>query len=427
MDIVCIVESAPAGIAPTVALPKSRSNASLNSASSADNSPTLCEQARELGAADNGAAALSHSREICFLDLTPGELSVSEALGGRSPATIECLRINRCRMDGKAFACLVDDLCSHDLPSLHTVDVSQNQLSGIEAGAALARLLSQARAVRFLSLGWNKLSLADLRPVIADATAAMSGAHNVECLDLRANPLTAPVNSKRSSKKSSKRLHAVEADDEWLGSLVACMPKLTHVQLAQAAIGDKPLISLLRSLTRTGSAIEYIGLEWLGLGNRLPVLRAIMANLAPPSQVLHLNLSANHLGDSGVEVIATSGAVLSSLTLACNFITERGTGMLAKWLPISGLRTLDLSDNYFGDQGVISLLATHTSNAAAGTPAKAYGYYCTQLIELGLTSCCLSDTSLRLITEALKCNWAPLELLRIIRNSRMSPGAKLLL
>ncbi|KAJ2441794.1 NACHT, LRR and PYD domains-containing protein 13, partial [Coemansia sp. RSA 2424] len=214
----------------------------------------------------------------------------------------------------------------------------------------------------------------------------MSGAHNVECLDLRANPLTAPGNSRRSSKKLSKRLHAVEADDEWLSSLVACMPKLTHVQLAQAAIGDKPLISLLHSLTRTSSAIEYIGLEWLGLGNRLPVLRAIMANLVSPSQVLHLNLSANHLGDSGVEVIAMSDAVLSSLTLTCNFITERGTGMLARWLPMSGLRTLDLSDNYFGDQGVVSLLATHTSNAAAGTPAKAHGYYCAQLIELGLTS-----------------------------------------
>ncbi|KAJ2746517.1 NACHT, LRR and PYD domains-containing protein 13 [Coemansia sp. BCRC 34301] len=420
MNIHCTIKSAPVGITPTTARPKSRSIASISSLST-DNNLTLCEQARDGDATDDGAAAQSHSREICFLDLTPSELDVSEALGGRSAATIECLRINRCRMDGKAFARLVDDFCSHDLPCLHTVDVSQNQLSGIESGAALAKLLRQARAVRFLSLGWNKLSLADLRPIASGAAATAPWTYHVEYLDLRANPLSAPY------KTSSKRRQAVEVDEQWVGSLVAYMPRLTHVQLAQAAISDKSLLSLLGPLTRTSPYIQYIGLEWLGLGNRLSALRSIVADLAPPSKALHLNLSANHLGDSGVEVIAMSGAVLNSLTLACNFITERGTGMLAKWLPMSGLRALDLSDNYFGDQGVVSLLAARTSDVAASTSANLPGHHCTQLVELGLTSCCLSDTSVRLISEALMCNWAPLELLRIIRNSRMSPGAKHLL
>ncbi|KAJ2462164.1 NACHT, LRR and PYD domains-containing protein 13 [Coemansia sp. RSA 2337] len=425
MDFLRTVEPAPIGTAPTSALPKSRSNSSLSSSTSTENSPTLCEQARDnLGVADNDATVLSHSRELCFLDLTTSDLNISEALGGRSTATIECLRINRCRMDSGAFARLVDDLCSDDLACLHTVDVSQNQLSGVEAGVVLARLLSHAKAVRFLSLGWNKLSLADLRPITE--STAVSWTCNVACLDLRANPLTAPY--KRPSKKLSKHypVHEIN-DDGWIGSLVARMPELTHVQLAQATVGDKPLISLLYALTRSGSNVEYIGLEWLGLGNRLSALRTIMSNLTAPSRALHLNLSSNYLGDNGVEVVATSGAVLSSLTLACNFITERGTGILAKWLPLSGLGSLDLSDNYFGDQGVISLLATHTSDANAGVPAKSSGNYYTQLTVLGLTSCCLSDTSLRLIADALACKWAPLESLRILRNSRMSPGSKLLL
>ncbi|KAJ2889603.1 hypothetical protein IWW38_004609, partial [Coemansia aciculifera] len=267
--------------------------------------------------------APSHSREICFLDLTPSELNIAEALGERSPATIECLRINRCRMDSTTFACLVDDLCSHDLSALHTIDLSQNQLEGIEAGAALAKLLSQARAARFLLLGWNKLSLADFQPILALATteSTLHGTYSVECLDLRTNPLAVPP--KRASAKSSKRRQAAEPNDEWIGSFVACMPKLTHVQLAQSTISDESLVLLLHSLTRTSPDIEYIGLEWLGLGNRLSALRSIMHNLAPLSPLLHLNLSANHLGDSGVSVIATSGAVLASLTLACNFITER--------------------------------------------------------------------------------------------------------
>ncbi|KAJ2798349.1 hypothetical protein H4S07_005712, partial [Coemansia furcata] len=265
-----------------------------------ENSPTLCEHSRDL--ADNTATVLSHSREICLLDLTPSELNISEALGGRSAATIECLRVNRCRMDSKTFARLVEDLCSDDLPCLHTVDVSQNQLSGVETGAALAKLLSHARSVRFLSLGWNKLSLVDLRPLADVTTAAWS--YNVACLDLRANPLAAPY--KRSSKKSSKRYPVDETgDEEWIDSLVARMPELTYVQLAQVTISDKSLISLLHSFTHSSSNIEYIGLEWLGMGNRLSALRTIMGNLAAPSRPLHLNMSANYLGDSGVEVVAT--------------------------------------------------------------------------------------------------------------------------
>ncbi|KAJ2491739.1 hypothetical protein IWW37_002063 [Coemansia sp. RSA 2050] len=417
MDFLRTIEPAPVNTEPTLALPKSRSNTSLSSSTSTDNSPTLCEQGRDFSSTDHDATVLSHSREICFQDLTPSELSISESLGGRSLATIECLRVNRCRMDSRTFARLVDDLCSGDLSCLHTVDVSQNQLCGVDAGAALAKLLSHAKAVKFLSLGWNKLSLADLRP-IAEATWSSI----VTCLDLRANPLTAPY--KRPSRKIHKHCPTNETnDDRWIGLLVGRMPELTHVQLAQVEIGDRLLILLLHSLAHSSTNIQYIGLEWLGLGNRLSALRVIMGNLAALSRTLHLNLSANYLGDSGVEVIAVSGAKLSSISLACNFITERGTGMLAKWLPTSGLGSLDLSDNYFGDQGVVSLLTTHSGNVAAKTPSSYY----TQLTALGLTSCCLSDTSLRLITDALACQWAPLESLRILRNSRMSPSSKLLL
>ncbi|KAJ2468040.1 NACHT, LRR and PYD domains-containing protein 13, partial [Coemansia sp. RSA 2320] len=271
-------------------------------------------------------------------------------------------------MDGGAFLNLASALCSYDLSSLHTVDLSQNHLSGAEAGMALARILSHAKSVRFLSLGWNRLLLSDLCPIISaneKALASTSQTYEIECLDLRANPLT-PV-LKRSSKKSTKhRSVHKECGDEFIGALVASMPNLTHIQLAQATIGDRELISLLRSLTRPGSRVEYVGLEWLGLGSRLSALREMLGNMASgdmtsaaatvahPLVAVHLNLSANNLGDSGVEVITSSGAVLQSLTLACNFITERGTGLLAEWLPQSGLRLLDLSDNYFGDQGIVS-------------------------------------------------------------------------
>ncbi|KAJ2345391.1 NACHT, LRR and PYD domains-containing protein 13 [Coemansia erecta] len=404
-----ITATAAADIAAT--LPKSSSSTSLASASSsykdASASPTLCEQAGVT--TDDPKTVSTHSREIALLDLSPEELDIAQALGDRAPESIECVRINRCRLNGEGFLALVDALCAYKLPLLHTVDISQNRVGGAQAGAALAKLLTHAPAVRFLSLGWNQLSLADLRPL----AASDPGAYGVQCLDLRANPLGI-------SRKEKK--HAKDEDNAWFGALVAAMPRITHVQFAQATIDDSSLVGLLHALMARETCLEYIGLEWLGLGSRLATVRSIMSGLAPadlaaPTRSLHLNLAANNLGDSGVKIIAESGAVLSSLTLACNFITERGTGMLAKWLPSSGLSALELSDNYFGDQGIASLLVTDGRHTTADSPYN-------QLTSLGLNSCCLTDTSLRMLTDALAYSWAPLASLRILRNNRMSPGAK---
>ncbi|KAJ2800593.1 NACHT, LRR and PYD domains-containing protein 13 [Coemansia helicoidea] len=406
----------PAHAAP---LSKCPSSASLDSspASDADGSAlasaTLCEQA------SSEKVANTHSREIAFIDLSPAELDMRGALGGRAAETIECLRVNRCRMDGHSFAVLVDALCRMELPNLHTVDVSQNHIGGAQAGAALAKLLSHARAVRALSLGWNRLALADLGAI---ATSS-AGPHNIRHLDLRANPLAAPSQKRDQRKGAHVGGGGGVCSDAWIAELARSMPQLTHLLLAQATINDNTLVALLHALTSQVPQLEYIGLEWLGLGGRLATVRSIMSQLAPANLAarplpLHLNLASNNLGDSGVKIIAESGAMLSSLTLACNFITERGTGILAEWLPASGLTGLELSDNHFGDQGVSSLLATDGRRVSADSPY-------TTLTSLGLNSCCLGDASLRMLTDALDCNWASLASLRILRNGRISRGARI--
>ncbi|KAJ2394269.1 NACHT, LRR and PYD domains-containing protein 13 [Coemansia sp. RSA 2603] len=414
---------------PLSALPKSVSAASLASLLSGEQgvstSPTLCEPATS--STDDLVSSI-HSREISFVDVEPEDLIITNMLGERDSRTIECLRINGCRMDGKIFSAIVDELCTLDLPSLHTVDVSKNQLGGPAAGSALAKLLSHASSIRFLSLGWNYLTLADLKDIGLNAPCSVTS------LDLRSNPLHVPKNSKRSSStKTSRRSSSASlldgedsdifASTEWVYALIDSMPNLTHVQLAQANIGDKALVVLMDAITRTSACVEYVGLEWLGLGSRLAALRQILDNTAlvhlpetADKPALHLNLAANNLGDAGVDVLTSSRARIGSLTLACNFITERGTSMLAKWLPLSGIVSLDLSDNYFGDQGIISLLAIY--------PASKSGVYYTRIRSLGLNSCCLSDVSLRVLANALACNWAPLESVRILRNGRMTPGAK---
>ncbi|KAJ2616197.1 RNA-DNA hybrid ribonuclease [Coemansia sp. RSA 1365] len=398
----------------------SLSSSSLNADQAASTSPTLCEHSESQE--DSTKVASVYSREITLVDLAPEDLEVLQELGNRASETIECLRINRCRMDGSKFAALVDVLCTHTFPRLHAVDISQNRVGGAQAGVALAKLLTHAKNIRTLSLGWNQLALADLKAL---ATCG-SGTHSTKSLDLRANPLgLSPNNLDKKSKKHVDSSVDLDASVDWIGRLVAAMPNLTHVLMAQATIDDSLLVAFIHALTEQHAYLEYIGLEWLSLGGRLATVRSLVSGLVPsnptmPLRPLHLNLAANNLGDSGVKIIAESGAVLSSLTLACNFITERGAKMLAEWLPSSRLTALELSDNYFGDQGILSLLSTDSRHRSAELPY-------TQLRSLGLNSCCLGDASLRMLTDALACNWAPLMSLKILRNNRMSPGARVAL
>ncbi|KAJ2719512.1 NACHT, LRR and PYD domains-containing protein 12 [Coemansia sp. Benny D115] len=421
-------------------LPKSSSSLSLKSNNDASVSSTVCEPANDLASNSEYISKKAHSREICFVDLEPSELSITQALGSRASETIECLRINGCRMNSDIFLALVDELCQLSLPNMHTVDMSKNQLCGSLFGASLARLLKHAPAIRTLSLGWNHLALQDLKDI------AQIDCCNITTIDLRSNPLGQPKSkpsSRRSASSKVRRNKSIsnsstsssdsacadaDGDDmEWIAALISNMPHLTHVQLAQSTIDDKMLVKLVCALTAPSTPIEYIGLEWLELGSRLATLNSMLRNLVPkegvescPQNSLHLNLAANNIGDAGVDTISATGIRLVSLTLACNFITERGAGVLAKWLPFSGLTALDLSDNYFGDQGVVALTTMHSIENAGEL-------YCTQIKSLALNSCCLSDVSLRLLTDSLSSNWAPLKTLKILRNSRMSSSAKLAL
>lgn len=396
-SLTTIIHSNPGG-----SLPKSNSNVSLSSSTTPSVSSTLN---KDFGQPEK------YSSELTFVGCTlSNSLDIAAALGNRSPESIEYLRINCCRMDGKTFSNVVASMSGFQLPNVHTVDLAQNQLCGLVSGMALADLLKHLPAVRTLSLGWNKLSIFDLKPM-SDRLV-----YNIKCLDLRANPLCASTNR-------SKHRHIQDTDYTWIKTLFNTMPNLTHVLMAQVTINNvEALASLLTSVLRPNAAIEYVGLEWLSLGSHLSVLQSIMKHLASPelgtlAKSLHINLSSNNLGDSGIKTITDCGVMLQSLTLACNFVTQRGAEYLSKWLPQSGLEKLDLSDNYFGDQGVISLLDRRPDTYPQPR-------YC-PLKELNLASCCLSDNSIRYISNALLENWAPLETLVISKNSRISSSARL--
>ncbi|KAJ1950807.1 hypothetical protein FBU59_000511 [Linderina macrospora] len=396
---------------------------------SSDDSERVSVMSTLISTSEHTMAKTEYSCEVVVEDLDPEDISFALALGDRASERIECVRINRCRMDGATFSALVDEMCKVDLSRLQTFDIAQNSVGGELVGPALLRLILHAKNIRHLALGWNKIALADLAALAPakDSDIQLSIGH----LDLRANPLSQPLKS--SSRRSAKIATGAYSltDLSWLPSLVAAMPRLTHVLLAQASVGDGDLVALIHALVAAVPPIEYIGLEWLGLGSRLSALRAILGDLSPKLAAsplrLHLNLSANTLGDSGMKVISESPAKMTSLTLSCNFVTERGASYLAQWLPCSGVSDLDLSDNHFGDQGVAALLSVPLPARNDTDAGWVIGgvRYSTQIKSLGLTSCCLSDTSLRMLTDAIGGQWAPLSSLRILRNSRISHGTKI--
>ncbi|ORX72074.1 hypothetical protein DL89DRAFT_107270 [Linderina pennispora] len=257
------------------ALTKSMSQLSLSS----DDSERVSVRSTLVSMSEATKTNNKHSREVVFEDVDPEDINFALALGDRAPETIECVRINRCRMDSAAFAALVDNMCQVDLCRLQILDIAQNSIGGELVGPALLRLIRHARNIRHLALGWNKIALADL--VALAPAEGPDAAFSISHLDLRANPLSRPVKS--SSRRPSKSTSGAYAptDLSWLPSLIAAMPKLTHILLAQASLSDTDLVALIHALVPAIPPIEYIGLEWLGLGSRLSALSTILSDLSP--------------------------------------------------------------------------------------------------------------------------------------------------
>ncbi|XP_045914556.1 leucine-rich repeat-containing protein 71 isoform X9 [Micropterus dolomieu] len=144
-----------------------------------------------------------------------------------------------------------------------------------------------------------------------------------------------------------------------LQKMLPSLNKLQNLQFWQAGLTDRMVISLMNT-TSLCSNLSAVTLE----GNALPE-QSYHLLLSEDSNLTHLSLRNNRIGDEGARVIGTALSTtrsanksLMSLNLAFNSIGDAGAAHIAQGLRLNrALLFLSLSNNQIGDSGAAHLAA----------------------------------------------------------------------
>jgi len=129
--------------------------------------------------------------------------------------------------------------------------------------------------------------------------------------------------------------------------------------------GDWSVEAFGRALKETKCNVTRLELSNISSSGLIYLKNALTETKAP---IEFLDLSACQIKDDGVETLcdALLRCRVKRLNLAGNFLTDAGVRMLARKLILTGhesLRSLDLSENDFGDNGAKSLAESIRSDA----------------------------------------------------------------
>uniref|UniRef100_A0A672P393 Uncharacterized protein n=1 Tax=Sinocyclocheilus grahami TaxID=75366 RepID=A0A672P393_SINGR len=310
---------------------------------------------------------LSHLRE---LDLSNNHLQDSGgkllAAGLKSPnCQLNILGLSGCLVKEEGCAALASALSSN-LSHLRELDLSNNHLqdSGVKLLAAGLKSPNQLNILRLSGCFVKEEGCAAL------ASALSSNLSHLRELDLSNNHLQdSGVKLLAAGLKSPNQLNILR--------LSGCLVKEEGCAALASALSSN--LSHLRELDLSNNHLQDSGVKLLAAGlkspNQLNILRlsgclvkeegcaalasALSSNL---SHLRELDLSNNHLQDSGVKLLAAglkSPNQLNILRLSGCFVKEEGCAALASALSsnLSHLRELDLSNNHLQDSGVKLLAA----------------------------------------------------------------------
>ncbi|XP_072296039.1 NACHT, LRR and PYD domains-containing protein 3-like [Eucyclogobius newberryi] len=128
---------------------------------------------------------------------------------------------------------------------------------------------------------------------------------------------------------------------------------LTHLDLSNNYIWDSGVERLCSGLKSAPCRLEVLSLSWCGLSEDCC---DALASVLSSSSLTHLDLSNNHLKDSGVEHLCSglksAPCRLQVLSLSWCGLSEDCCDDLASVLSSSSLTHLDLSNNHLKDSGV---------------------------------------------------------------------------
>uniref|UniRef100_A0A667Z122 NACHT LRR and PYD domain-containing protein n=1 Tax=Myripristis murdjan TaxID=586833 RepID=A0A667Z122_9TELE len=265
------------------------------------------------------ASALKSNPHLTELDLSENELQDSGvellSAGLESPnCRLKTLRLRRCRLSESSCASLASALKSN--PHLTELDLSENELqdSGVELlSAGLESPNCRLKTLRLRSCGWTESSCASM------ASALKSNPHLRE-LDLSENQL-----QDSGVKLLSAGLESPNCRLKTLSSIFYSLFRLSGCWLTESSCAS--LASVLKS----------------------------------KPHLTELDLSENQLQDSGVELLNTgnySSIFYSLFRLKSCWLTESCCASLASALKSNPhLTELDLSENHLQDSGVKLLSA----------------------------------------------------------------------
>uniref|UniRef100_A0A8C5GIU8 B30.2/SPRY domain-containing protein n=1 Tax=Gouania willdenowi TaxID=441366 RepID=A0A8C5GIU8_GOUWI len=373
------------------------------------------------GLSERSCAALSsglssQSSSVKHLDLSNNDLQDSGVKllceGLKSPhCKLDSLRLSSCDLSERSCAALSSVLSSQSSSVKH-LDLSNNDLqdSGVEQLCnGLRRPHCKLDSLRLSSCGLSEKSCAALSSVLSSQSSS------VKHLDLSNNYL----------QDSGVKLLC-----EGLKSPHCKLDPLSYSGCVNTDVGGASLAS---DLSSNSSSVRELDLSYNHPGDsavkllsqRLHTLRLSSCGLSEKScaalssvlssqssSVKHLDLSKNHLQDSGVKLLCeglkTPHCKLDFLSLSGCVITEVGGASLAAALSSnsSSVRELDLSYNHPGDSAV-KLLSQ-------------------RLHTLRLSFCGLSERSCAALSSVLSSQSSSVKHLDLSNNDLQDSGVKLL-
>ena len=290
-------------------------------------------------------------------------------------------------------------------PVMMNACVTGHNLSG-ERALALAEVIKQHDCILELRIGKTQLCSADL--------AAVCGAlvHNssLASLDIRLNALdfvgASAVANMLSRTQALRQLNLSSTGLDVAGcrSVLTALTSnktLTDLDMSFLDVGDA-VCECVRDTLKANSCLQRLRLR----SNNFSAAGcfAIAEGLNRNRSLLELDLSRNCIGDDGVEALAryVPESNLAEISLENCGVTSAGCDALAQMISGSKrLRTLDLSVNFLGDQGVLRLGAALERSSVLQT--------------VGLNMCGVTNDGFSALLDVLEKN-ASISLLKLCYN-----------
>ncbi|XP_072893873.1 NACHT, LRR and PYD domains-containing protein 12-like isoform X2 [Hemitrygon akajei] len=310
--------------------------------------------------------------------------------------------------------------------SLTELDMSENELgdSGVKlVSAALRNLECKIQTLEMIDVGLTDSGAEDLVSALSTNTSLMElNLSNNELGDSGVKLVSAALRNPecKIQKLGLIDVGLTDSGAEDLASALSTNPLLTGLDLSENKLGDAGVKIVSVALRNPECKIQKLRLTHVSLtdSGTENLASALSAN---PS-LTELNLSDNHLGDSGVKLVSAAlrnpECKIQKLWLIDVGLTDSGAEDLASALSTNPLLTgLDLSENKLGDAGVKivsvalrnpeckiqKLRLTHVSLTDSGTENLASALSANpSLTELNLSDNHLGDSGVKLVSAALR-------------------------